>query len=228
MNPSLRVGNRSIPVQVIGHDPVSRLGFLKVEGPPPIKPIIWLKEADISADTPLHAMAPGGSIQCQSAGWVKQVGGKILPLALLRVNFDQAVPPSGTALLDQSGRVVGIVFQSSGIGNAAYAIPAEAVHRVRRDICNGGRLVRGWLGLSLRAENPSPQVVRVLPKSPAAAAGIQAGDLLLTIGSHPVTDYADAANAFFYLIPDQPVRVQLRRRTEQLAFTLTPTRPQAE
>lgn len=228
LHPTLRMGNRTIPVQVIGHDPVSRLGFFEVEGPVLPKSMEWLDDAGGCAGTTLQAMAAGRMVKCRSTGWVKQVGGKILPLALLRVNFDQAVPPPGTPLLDPDGRVAAIVFQDSGTGNIGYAIPAEAVHRVRRDVCGGGPLIRGWLGFSLRAETQSPQIVRVLPKSPAAAAGIKPNDVLLAVGTRQITDYADAANAFFYLIPGQPVRVKLLRGVEQLEFTLTPTRPQAE
>ena len=223
-NPALRFGNNPVPAKVVGYDPVSRLGFFKVNGSISPKPTEWLEEAGGSTGGSLQAIAPGGIVKCRSTGWVKQVGGKILPLALLRVNFDRAVPPPGTPLFDESGRVAAIVFQESGSGNTGFAIPAEAVHRVQRDVCGGGRLVRGWLGLSLRAENQSPQIVRVLPNSPAAAVGIRPADVLVSVGSRQISDYADAANAFFYLIPGQAVRVKLLRGVDQLDFTLTPTR----
>ena len=96
---------------------------------------------------------------------------------------------------------------------------------MKKDVCSGGKLVRGWLGLSLRAETQSPQVVRVLPGSPAAQVGIQPSDVIQNVGGHSVSDYADAANAFFYLIPGQPVQLRLLRGAEQLEFTLTPTKP---
>ena len=222
-NPTLQTGGRAVPAKMIGHDPVSRLGFIKVEGSVVPKSIAWA--ADAAASTTLQAMEPAGLAKCRTTGWVKQVGEKILPLALLRVNFSNSVPPPGTPLLDDAGRVVAIVFQSSGGGNVGYALPAEAVHRVLRDISTGGQLSRGWLGLALRAESQIPRISRMLPDSPAAAAGIQPNDVLLSIGSRQITDYADAANAFFYLIPGQPVRVKLLRNVEQLEFTLMPTRP---
>jgi len=224
-NPAMSLGNNPVATKVIGYDPVSRLGFYKVNGNIPLKPTEWLEETGGSIGSPLHALAPSGTVKCRCTGWVKQVGGKILPLALLRVAFEQAVPPPGTPLCDEAGRVVAIVFQESGNGNTGYAIPSEAVHRVRRDVGSGGPLVRGWLGLSLRAENQSPQVVRVIANSPAASAGILPADVLLSVGTRQITDYADAANAFFYLVPGQAVRVKLLRGVEQLEFTLTPTRP---
>jgi S1-C subfamily serine protease len=227
-NPAVRLGNNLVSVTPAGYDPVSRLGFFQVSGNPAPKSLDWLENSSTSMGKPLRAVTSRGVVNCRSTGWVKQVGGKILPLALLQLNFDQAVPPAGTALLDASGQVAGIVFQASGSGNTGYAIPAEAVHRVKRDITKGGRLVRGWLGLALRAESQSPQIVRVLPNSPAAAVGIKPADILLSVGTRQISDYADAANAFFYLIPGEPVEVKLLRGVDQYQFTMTPTKPQAE
>lgn len=225
MSLKLQLGGHLVPFKVIGHDPVSRLGFISIEGSVVPKSTVWAEDAGAGSSATLQSMEPGGPIKCRTTGWVKQVGGKILPFALLRVNFSGKVPPPGTPLVDTAGRVVGIVFQHSGSANVGYAIPAEAVRRVQQDICKGGRLNRGWLGLALRAESPIPEVCRVLPNSPAAAAGIKPKDLLLSIGSRPVADYADAANAFFYLIPGQSVLVKLLRDAEPLEFTLTPVLP---
>lgn len=225
-SPEMQSGNRPIPVEMVGHDPVSRLAFLKtLDGVPP-KNVEWLKEAGANTEAALQFMDAGGPVKCRSTGWVKQVGGKILPLALLQVNFSGAVPPPGTALLDESGRIAGIVFQSTGNANTGYAIPAEAVHRVRRDICGGsGQLTRGWLGLALQAESRIPQVSRVLPGSPAAAAGILPNDVLTAVGSRRIADYADAANAFFYLLPGQLVKVKLLRDAQPLEYSLIPVSP---
>lgn len=225
--PRLQLGSRTVPVRVIGHDAVSRLGFIQALGEITPKMMSWAEDAISSANVTLHVVEAGGLAKCRTMGWVKQVGGKILPFALLRVNFSQAIPAPGTPLLDGGGRIVAIIFQSAGSGNSAYAIPAEAVHRVHRDILTNGRLVRGWLGLALRSEAQIPQISSVLPDSPAAAAGIKPNDVLLSIGSRPITEYADAPNAFFYLIPGQPVSVKLLRGVEPLEFTLTPTKPKA-
>lgn len=224
-NLKLQLGGRPIPVKVIGVDPVSRLAFIKADGGIAAKAPDWAEDSGVDSSVTLQSLESAGPVKCHTTGWVKQVGGKILPLALLRVNFSKAVPPPGTPLADESGRIAGIVFQSSGSGNVGYAIPAEAVRRVQQDICSGGRLIRGWLGLALRAESPTPQISRVLPDSPAAAAGIRPNDVLLSIGARQIADYADAANAFFYLIPGRSVKVKLLRDAEQLEFTLTPTKP---
>ena len=95
-------------------------------------------------------------VKCRTTGWVKQVGGEILPLAVLRVNFSNSVTPPGTPLLDDTDRVVTIGFQSSGGGNIGYA---------------------------LHAKSKIPRISRVLPDSSAAAAGVQPNEMLRGIGS---------------------------------------------
>jgi hypothetical protein len=221
--PSLKVGQRVVKARLSGHDPVSRLGFFEVEGTDAPSPLTWLEQVGPNAEASCRAVGSAGFIPCQTRGWIKQVRGKVLPLALLRVDFSGRIPSPGTPVLDAQGRVFALVFQEADTEKSAYAIPCEAVHRVYRDIRRTGRLQRGFLGLALRAESPSPQVVRVLPDSPATRAGIRPADQLVKVGVHPVASYADAANAFFYLVPGQPVKVELLRNGSPLSFTLTPT-----
>ena len=124
LRPLVTMGNRSLPVKLIGHDPVTRLAFLEAEGIMP-KSTRWLPEVGALSGSVLTALEPGGATKCHAAGWAKQVGKKVLPLALLQVNFSQAVPPPGTALVDEAGQVAALVFQGSGSGNTGFA-PMEA------------------------------------------------------------------------------------------------------
>ncbi|HSP42553.1 MAG TPA: PDZ domain-containing protein [Luteolibacter sp.] len=212
-------------VRVIGHDPVSRLGFLEYRGTKiGQRGNAWLDSAAGCIGTSVTAATIDGPVPCRIAGWEKKVGGKILPLALLKVDFQSEVPPPGTPLMDERGRIAGIVFQSAGKSQTAYAIPAEAVHRVGRDIRSGGVLVRPRLGLTLNAQNSEARVVRVLPGSPAAAAGIRPGDVLLQVGGRAIRAYADVPDAFFYLIPGRPTAIIVQRGSRRIDATITPER----
>lgn len=221
--PLLHAAGSRVQARVIGHDPVSRLVFLRAEGAAMVKPVQWLGDARGCVGGTLYAVVDGKPAKCQASGWVKQVGGKVLPLALLQVNFDAAVPPPGTPLMDAQNRVAAVVFQSSGgNGRSGCAIPAEAVHRVQRDVGQSGGLKRGLLGLTLDPASRIPRVVRVLPDSPAAKAGVLTGDVLIGVGSRPIAEYADAVNAFFYLVPDEAVQVRLMRASQAYELSLTP------
>lgn len=216
--PVVKSGGVVVPVQVVGHDPVSRLCFLKPTGSVPKAMSSWESAAP---------KAPGiellnGARRARTSGWVKQLGTKVLPLALLKVNFDGAVPPPGSPLMSTRGQLAAVVFQQATGGNSAYALPVEAIHRVRKDILKSGDLVRGWLGLSLRAEIPTPQVTRVVSGSPADKVGIRINDVILQIGERVVSDYADSANAFFYLAPGDPVRMRLLRGADAMEVVVTP------
>ena len=218
-------GGAKTSVRVIGHDPVSRLGLLEFRGTETGgRRNTWLDSAADCVGNALTAPTPDGPLPCRIIGWEKRVGGKILPLALLKVDFQGDVPPPGTPIMDDRNRIAGIVFQSAGRGRSGYALPAEAIHRVCRDIRNGGVLARPRLGLTLNAQNPEARVLRVLPGSPAAAAGIRPDDILLQVGGRSIRNYADVPDAFFYLIPGQPARIVVQRGSGRFEASITPGR----
>jgi len=129
------------------------------------------------------------------------------------IQTDAAINPgnSGGALVDLSGRLVGIntaIFSrtggSQGIG---FAIPANMVKVVVASARSGGSIVkRPWLGARLQAVTPEiaeglglkrpsgALVASVTPMSPAARAGLKTSDLIVAIDAQPVED----ANAFDY------------------------------
>lgn len=216
--PELKSGGVSVPAKVVGHDPVSRLCFLRPDHPVNPGKVVWESKAPA---TPGVELLTGGQ-RVRTSGWVKQFGTKVLPLALMRVNFDGPVPTPGTPLMTMRGQLAAVVFQQAAGGNSAYALPVEALHRVRKDILKSGDLVRGWLGLTLRAEISTPQVTRVVSGSPADKVGIRANDVILQIGERVVSDYADSANAFFYLVPGEPVKIRLLRGADSTEVMVTP------
>ena len=216
--PEVKSDGVVVPVKVLGHDPVSRLCFFRPDPAVGVGRMAWEAKSPTASGVELMS----GSQRARTSGWVKQLGTKVLPLALLRVNFDGSVPPPGSPLVTNHGQVVAVVFQQVAGGNAAYALPVEAIHRVRRDILSSGDLVRGWLGVSLRAEIATPQVIRVVPGSPADKVGIRTNDVILQIGDRLVSDYADSANAFFYLAPGDPVKMRLLRGADPIDVVVTP------
>ncbi len=216
--PVVKSGGQPVTVKVIGHDPVSRLCFLRPERPVALGKLTWEPKTPTSPGIELLS----GSQRARTSGWVKQVGTKVLPLALLRVNFDGPVPAPGAPLLTSGGKLAAVVFQQVSGSNSAYALPVEALHRVGRDVVKSGNLVRGWLGLSLRAESPAPQITRVAAGSPADKVGIRANDVILQIGDRGVSDYADSVNAFFYLTPGEPVKMRLLRGADSIEVVVTP------
>jgi Do/DeqQ family serine protease len=129
------------------------------------------------------------------------------------IQTDAAINPgnSGGALVDMAGRLVGIntaIFsRSGGSVGVGFAIPATMVRLVVSSARAGGSAVRRpWLGAKLQAltpelsqafnlQRPSGVVITsVTDKSPAARAGLKAGDVIVSVGGQAVDD----PNAFDY------------------------------
>lgn len=154
-------------------------------------------------------------------GRVKQVGGKYLPFTLLRVEYSGAVSRQGTPLLDADGRVAAVAHELEA-GRAGFAVPVEVVQRVLRDVRRDGRVGRAWLGLKLDPAVATPQVTEVVAGSPAAEAGLKAGDVVIEAGGREVKDYGDAVNAFFLMQPLVRTSLKVRRDGGEQALGLVP------
>jgi Do/DeqQ family serine protease len=136
------------------------------------------------------------------------------------IQTDAAINPgnSGGALVDLSGRLVGIntaIFsRSGGSQGIGFAIPANMVKVVVASARGGGTAVkRPWLGARLQGVTPEiaeglglkrpsgALVASVTPGSPAERAGLKTGDLVTTIDGQPVED----PNAFDFRFATKPL-----------------------
>jgi Do/DeqQ family serine protease len=136
------------------------------------------------------------------------------------IQTDAAINPgnSGGALVDMSGRLIGIntaiYSRSGGSQGIGFAIPSNMVRVVVASARSGGTAVkRPWLGARLQAVTPEiaeglglkrpagALVTSVTPASPAARAGLKTGDLIVTIDGLVVDD----PNAFDYRFATKPL-----------------------
>ena len=126
-----------------------------------------------------------------------------LPTLHNLIQTDAAINPgnSGGPLLNSRGEVIGIntaiVTSGQGIG---FAIPVNMARKVMEDLVKRGKVTRGWLGIGIQPLTPELAksfgvsadegilVNQVMPKSPAEAAGIKVGDLILSLDGKPLKD----------------------------------------
>ena len=120
------------------------------------------------------------------------------------IQTDASINPgnSGGPLVNLKGEVIGIntaiVATGQGIG---FAIPINMVKRVVDQLVDKGKVVRGWLGVSLQplsaelvqtlglANTNGAIVARIHPGSPAQAAGLQPSDVIVAFDGVRVDDY---------------------------------------
>lgn len=145
---------------------------------------------------------------------------------------------SGGPLVDTEGRIAGI--NEIGVGSLGGAIPANTAKAVVAELIARGRVVRGWTGadvqpllrsLSVRGER-GVLVRGALDGSPAAAAGLRQGDLIVAVaGQETAADCDELMPAFHRLIsslrPGVEVPFVVRRGDQTLTLPVKPVEREA-
>ena len=155
---------------------------------------------------------------------------------LVYIQTDASINPgnSGGPLVNVSGEVIGvntfILSQSGGNEGLGFAIPSRVVDVVYRQLRNFGHLHRAEIGIGIQTITPTlaaalnlPRaygvvVSDVLPDSPAAAAGLEIGEVLLAVDGRPAGNLPFVAFHFFSMEAGEKVHLDVLRGKEQLAF----------
>lgn len=142
---------------------------------------------------------------------------------------DAAINPgsSGGPLVDLDGKVIGIntaiASQSGNNSGVSFSIPANLVRRVGLELFAKGSVSRGYLGVQLAALEPavalrlgrdrvSGALVEIVhPGTPAAAAGLRAGDVIVRIEDIELRDENHLINVATALPPGQRVKLSIWR-----------------
>jgi S1-C subfamily serine protease len=137
------------------------------------------------------------------------------------IETDAAIQPgdSGGPLLNASDQAVGMDTAASAQGNDGYAIPIATALTVARQIEAGGSGTRagagtsastsshGYLGVEVVDGADGAEVAGVVQASPAAGAGMTAGDTITSVAGHQVGSASDLSTVMSSLSPAQRVVV---------------------
>ena len=136
---------------------------------------------------------------------------------------DASINPgnSGGPLINLDGEIIGInvavLKEGQGIG---FAIPIKRVNESLSRIFTPEFLEGNWFGAAIRPGSNPLTVESVEPDSPAARAGMVAGDQIATINNHSPLNFIEFAKRLLNLGRKRAVKLQVKRKGELVACTV--------
>jgi serine protease Do len=246
-------GGREADAEVVGTDPVADIAVLRISGSDfPVAPVgtvegLMIGEWAIAIGNPLGNYV-GDSEPTVTAGVVSAINRNIAPgsedegFYFGMIQTDAAINPgnSGGALVNAAGEVIGInasiISRSGGSEGLGFAIPIDRALQIADDFLRYGEIRRAWVGLDVEPVEADPwgrtrgvRVSRVAPGSPAAAASLNVGDMLLGANGRALTAPLDWEGVLLDLRAGDPlvVEIQGRSRPVELSAVDYPSRTAA-
>ncbi|WP_174263798.1 Do family serine endopeptidase [Hyphomicrobium sp. CS1BSMeth3] len=233
---------REFDARIVLQDEKTDIAILRIDGGDGKFPSLQFDDSDNLevGDLVLAIGNPFGVGQTVTSGIISALGRSEIGRADIQsyIQTDAAINPgnSGGALVDMSGRLIGIntaIYSGSGGSHGVgFAIPSNLVRLYVESALSGKKIQRPWLGARLDSitreiaeglrlsRSSGALVTRVHKDGPAAAAGIEPGDVITMVDGHEVTD----ARAVNYRLATRgighAVQINLIRKGRAVALQL--------
>lgn len=226
--------------KVVGTDPKSDIAVIKIDAPN--LPHLRLADSDKLqvGETVIAVGNPFGLSQTVTSGIVSAIGRSNVGISDYEdfIQTDAAINPgnSGGALINVRGELVGIntaIFSTSGgYQGVGFAIPSNMARSIMESLVSKGKVVRGWLGVSIQPvtadiakqfrlqDEKGALIGDVVESSPAEKAGLQRGDVITALNGKEVIDPAGLRNTVASIGPGKEVPVRFLRDGKPMATTV--------
>lgn len=239
---------RVVEARLVGTDPATDLAVIKIEEqglthiPYGNSDLARIGEPVLAIGNPfnLTSTVTAGIISAKARNMniIANPGGQESPIESF-IQTDAAVNPgnSGGALVNSQGQLIGIVTAiASGDGyytGYSFAIPANLVQKVAKDLMEYGHVQRAYLGVNVVevtnevarqtgvTELKGLYVANAIPKCAAANAGIKAGDVIRTVKGVEVNTFAELTEELGRCAPGDQVEIVFTRDGKSLKTTAT-------
>lgn len=237
-----------LPAQVISTDIYADLAVLKADGPMPAVATIGNSDNLKSGETVIAIGSPLGEFRNTVTVGVISATGRSLDSGngyymedLLQTDAAINQGNSGGPLVNLNGEVVGIntLIVRGGNGSSAvaeglgFAIPSNTVRFIAERIISQGYFARPYLGVSYQSISPSiarrydlptqwgAYITNVDSRSPASNAGLQRGDIIVSIGEQSIDEQNSYINVLFEYQPGDQVSIKALRDGQEMTFDVT-------
>jgi Do/DeqQ family serine protease len=239
---------RQLNAELIGADPESDVAIIRVPG----NNLTQLPIADSSqlkvGDFVVAIGSPFGLSQTVTSGIISALGRSGLGIEKYEnfIQTDASINPgnSGGALVNLSGELIGmntaILAPTGGNVGIGFAIPTNMIMTIKESLVKHGEVRRGLLGVTTQDLTPElvsafnlenkhgAAISRIESNSPAAKAGLEPGDIIVSANGRPVKNSQDIYNLVGLLQIGDKVNIEYFRGNEKKVVTAIIGKPEQQ
>lgn len=231
-----------MPAKLVGADPKNDLAVLKIRPAKPLATVAWGNSDGLRVGDQVLAIGNPFGIGTTVTAGIVSARGRDLHSGPYD-DFIQIDAPinrgnSGGPLVDAAGRVVGIntaiYSPNGGSVGVGFAIPSDQAQKVVAELMKDGSIQHGFIGVQIQPvtadiadaiglrQAEGALVAGVNDGTPAAKAGLKAGDIITALGGSPIKSPRDLSRMVADLSPGTSKSLSVWRtgKTKDLSITV--------
>ncbi|HEY3070730.1 MAG TPA: trypsin-like peptidase domain-containing protein [Gaiellaceae bacterium] len=221
---SVRFWNgKTYKAELVGSDPSTDLAVIKVDAPASVLTPLTLADSDAVAvgDNVVAIGSPFGLENTVTSGIVSALHRQMTSPNNFSIEdsiqTDAAINHgnSGGPLLNAEAQVIGVNAQiesdSGGNDGVGFAIPSNTVKSIVSELISTGKAEHAYLGVSVETVNASVRITEVRTGTPAADAGLQSGDTIVSVDGKRIASGDGLTSAISAKKPGDTVAITYSR-----------------